>query len=273
MKGDLAWAPISEPANVLDIGTGTGIWAVEFADSNPKSNVIGTDLSLIQPQNIPPNCQFFREDAEENWVFDFPFDYIHLRFMTSCFDDPKGMVKKIFDHLRPGGWIEYQQIAVDEASELAIQNNPRSFREYMRRLVRGAASFGRDIDLARKYKYWIIEAGFVDVVERQILGPVNPWAIDPKDNQIGRYSQANFTETTYSSAKFLKATGMTEPEIEYFLDGVRRNIADTSVHSYAPWYVIYGRKPYQEDLVNAKAAKEQDPVIKPDYTSRGPDST
>lgn len=40
---------------VIDIGTGTGIWAIDFADEHPESEVIGTDLSPIQrkcPQDI-----------------------------------------------------------------------------------------------------------------------------------------------------------------------------------------------------------------------------
>lgn len=34
---------------VLDVGTGTGIWAIDFADDHPESEVLGCDLSPIQP--------------------------------------------------------------------------------------------------------------------------------------------------------------------------------------------------------------------------------
>lgn len=49
--GDKLWyAPIGEePERILDIGTGTGIWAIEAGDLLPKSKIIGTDLSPIQP--------------------------------------------------------------------------------------------------------------------------------------------------------------------------------------------------------------------------------
>lgn len=67
---------------------GTGIWALQFAEKHPRSNVIGTDLSLIQPDLGLPNCKFFREDTErDEWIFDVEFDYIHLRAM--CVLEPK----------------------------------------------------------------------------------------------------------------------------------------------------------------------------------------
>lgn len=39
----------SEIHRVLDVGTGTGIWAIEMADQHPGAEIVGTDLSPIQP--------------------------------------------------------------------------------------------------------------------------------------------------------------------------------------------------------------------------------
>lgn len=48
--GHLHLAPLVSPMKILDIGTGTGIWAIEMADHYPDSLVIGTDLSPVQPK-------------------------------------------------------------------------------------------------------------------------------------------------------------------------------------------------------------------------------
>ncbi len=42
-------APLDNPRRILDIGTGTGIWAIQMADDYPDCTVIGTDLSPVQP--------------------------------------------------------------------------------------------------------------------------------------------------------------------------------------------------------------------------------
>ncbi|CCX13122.1 Similar to methyltransferase [Aspergillus niger CBS 513.88]; acc. no. XP_001390491 [Pyronema omphalodes CBS 100304] len=44
-------SPLDQPDRILDIGgTGTGIWAIDMADEYLMAEVIGTDLSPIQPE-------------------------------------------------------------------------------------------------------------------------------------------------------------------------------------------------------------------------------
>ena len=50
MGNKLFFAPIGEkPAKILDVGTGTGIWAIEMGDDYPDTEIVGTDLSPTQP--------------------------------------------------------------------------------------------------------------------------------------------------------------------------------------------------------------------------------
>lgn len=96
-----------------DQRTGTGVWAFHFARKHPEAHVAGTDLSLIQPPNTPPNCEFITDDIEDPWIIQIPFDFVHLRVAFTYFDDPRGVLQKIYDNLQPGGWVEYQDTAME----------------------------------------------------------------------------------------------------------------------------------------------------------------
>jgi Putative methyltransferase len=50
---------ISSTARILDVGTSSGIWAIEMAEKYPDSTVIGLDISPQQlVPGIPSNCSF-----------------------------------------------------------------------------------------------------------------------------------------------------------------------------------------------------------------------
>ncbi|KAH9204396.1 S-adenosyl-L-methionine-dependent methyltransferase [Leptodontidium sp. 2 PMI_412] len=96
---------------VLDIDTGTGIWAIDFADEHPETKVLGVDLSPSQPSFTPPNFAFCYgwpeiDDLEESWTFSEKFDLIYSRMMIGSVADFPRLYRQYFDNLSNGGWIE-----------------------------------------------------------------------------------------------------------------------------------------------------------------------
>ena len=67
LDNKLYLAPIEKNIQkVLDIGTGTGIWAIDFADEHPSATVIGTDISPIQPTVSERSLQNLSRRVQSN---------------------------------------------------------------------------------------------------------------------------------------------------------------------------------------------------------------
>ncbi|KAH8662452.1 S-adenosyl-L-methionine-dependent methyltransferase [Xylariales sp. PMI_506] len=261
-NGWLGLAPLTKPPkNVLDIGTGTGVWAFEFAEQNPPSQVIGVDLSTIQPNRAIPNCSFIKADVEDEWIIPDPntdnhyytetgvcsnniaFDYIHLRLMFSCFDDARVVMRHAFDNMAPGGWIEFQ-----EASPRFRQANRNFQGDGMKRwgegCIKGAAASGRDIEAVIHYKKWLEDIGFTNVTERQFIYPLSGWLEDPRLKQLGNYGRQNALEGIRGAGWImLRRAGMTTQEVEELINQCQTELADPANHVYTFSTVIYGRKP------------------------------
>ncbi|KAG7438914.1 Secondary metabolism regulator LAE1 [Fusarium oxysporum f. sp. raphani] len=118
---------------VLDIGTGTGIWAIDFADQYPNAEVIGTDLSPIQPDWVPPNVRFELEDATSNWTWSKDsFDFVHMRYLIGAIADWGALFKEAFrcyvqvtDFKVPvGGWAKDSKLRqVGQLLRATIEND------------------------------------------------------------------------------------------------------------------------------------------------------
>ncbi|RSL79146.1 hypothetical protein CDV31_017231 [Fusarium ambrosium] len=127
LEGSLCLAPIKENVqNVLDVGTGTGIWARDFADDHPSAQVIGTDISPIQPDWVPPNLQFQLDDADLEWTFKERFEFIYGRRMVGSITDWDIFAKNAIAALRPGGYFECHELSMSFRSDDKTHENCES---------------------------------------------------------------------------------------------------------------------------------------------------
>ncbi|KAJ5392644.1 hypothetical protein N7509_008134 [Penicillium cosmopolitanum] len=230
--GGLCQTELEHPQRILDIGTGTGIWAIEVGDQFPGAEVIGVDLSPIQPGWVPPNVRFVIEDMNQSdWSFaEGSFDLIHIRCLAGCLDDWTAFLRRCYDHLRPGGRIEvadcYPHLECDDDT----WSNDSYLRTWQTEYHRITGVQGRLWDLSTCLKELVSEAGFENVELSEFRVPMGSWAKDPKLKEIGRYFRAQFIDgavESYSLALFTRFGNWTSAEVQVLLARVTLTAGDT----------------------------------------------
>lgn len=101
-------APITAPNALLDVGSGTGRWALEMAQQFPNARVTGIDVTPTIP-DAPLNTQFVQHDILKGLPFPpASFDYVHARLLVAAIPTQawQGLFKEYLRITRPGGWVE-----------------------------------------------------------------------------------------------------------------------------------------------------------------------
>lgn len=237
MNDQLFLAPIdTEPHKILDLGTGTGIWCIDVADKYPAASVIGTDIAPIQPQWIPPNCQFQIDDAEDDWTFgENSFDFIHARDLYQSIRNWPRVIQQAYDHIRPGGYLELQSVWPVPTCDDNTLPEDCAYMQIARLFQDIAGKIGAEPDAPTKFKSWMEAAGFQDVVQTVLRVPCSPWPRDPRLKKIGALELMNVIE---GSRAFILRGGTREfgksiTELEALVARCKRELCMNKIHGYA----------------------------------------
>ncbi|KAI5808397.1 S-adenosyl-L-methionine-dependent methyltransferase [Pyronema omphalodes] len=239
-------APIHEPRRILDIGTGTGIWAIDMADEYPMAEVIGTDLSPIQPDCVPVNCHFVVDDAMLEWTFkDDSIDFIHCRNIASGVSDWNHLITEIMRCTSPGGYVELCEYSFTINCDDGTMAPDNAAKIYVEHLRESMIKMGRPIPKLEFLKMLLERAGFEDVQMLEAKEPMGPWPKDPRQKHIGAMALLNCESAfeSYGMASFTRVLGMGSDEARAICDAALAAVLNKNYHMYLKHYLVYGRKP------------------------------
>ncbi|KAL7791884.1 S-adenosyl-L-methionine-dependent methyltransferase [Trichoderma ceciliae] len=242
--GKLFNAPITpNPQRILDLCTGTGLWPIAVAKMFPSAEIVGIDLSPIQPFMVPPNVRFLIDDVEDEWMDRGGYDLIHLRHSCVYLKDLDRLINNCYAHLKDGGWLEITDycgfIRCDDGT-MPEDHPPRQVAMMMHQalLQYGMSAYVIN-ELQDKYK----SAGFKNIQCQVVKTPIGAWPKDPGQREIGILFRNCLHELVGAlAAKPLRKLRWDETELEVCLAGARKALWDKKVHCYANFISWWAQK-------------------------------
>lgn len=240
LRGNFA-APLgSHPQSILDVGCGTGRWAIEMAQLFPEASVIGVDVTPpLSEQEVtstdarPDNYAFVMGNILERLPFDEGrFDYVHQRYMIGAIplDFWPHAIAELARVTRPGGWVEVVEAGTSEGGGPALQQADAWVAAVLARR-------NLDIHLATKIGPWLQAAGLIDVTVRHIDLPLGAYG-----GRVGTLVEADYFAAIDAMRAPVVALGMAS-EAAYITTAQAAREETQRGRCVFPVYVVYGRRP------------------------------
>jgi ubiquinone/menaquinone biosynthesis C-methylase UbiE len=236
-------APIGQPRNILDVGTGTGRWALEMALAYPQANVVGTDLvaPLIDTEGEkgravdirPDNYAFVTANVLEGLPFPgMSFDFVHQRLLVGAIPAVRWqeVIEELVGVTSPGGWVELVE------AEPPLHGGP-ALTALCEWLVTACEKRGLDALVGPKIGSMLQSAGLQSVSYREADIPTGRYG-----GRLGGLAETNLISFLTSIRGLVLSYGLTDAkQFDGNLEAARSELARGRV--VWPYFVAYGQRP------------------------------
>ncbi|KAF2486238.1 S-adenosyl-L-methionine-dependent methyltransferase [Neohortaea acidophila] len=237
LGGNLCLSELSNPRRILDIGTGTGSWAMDMGDQYPNAEIIGTDLSPIQHEEVPSNVRFEIDDCRDPWLYEEDyFDFIHIRTLAGAIQNWPRLLEQCYRHLKPGGKLEISE----GRANFWWKNDTVPEDSYTYRWLKEWRRLAPQVqfDIFPFLPDMLRELPFTGLRPLEKLVPLGPWPHDKKLKEIGGEFLSLFLDNTleaFTLALFTRTGGWKQLELEVLLAHVRQELMTGKMHLYTFW--------------------------------------
>ncbi|KAJ7633138.1 S-adenosyl-L-methionine-dependent methyltransferase [Roridomyces roridus] len=210
------------PKRVLELGCGSGAWAIQAAIDFPEAHVVAVDISpLPAPRVLPDNMSFQFVDLKEELPFEREsFDIVHARMVMINIPNAKDVIHKAARLVKPGGLL----LLDDMDDKSFLDTGGPEVRRCFEKIMELWRMSGSDLEMGRKFQGILDETGwFSDVRVEKIGIPLGGCAHDERLNKLGLRSQLFAQRFVMTAGARLAGEGLTEEMVQGFVkevDGV-----------------------------------------------------
>ncbi|HEU5383621.1 MAG TPA: methyltransferase domain-containing protein [Ktedonobacteraceae bacterium] len=168
-------APIRpDIANILDVGTGTGVWPVDMSRLFPQAHIVGMDISSLSFRYSSSSaCTFLCGNVLTGLPFpDQQFDFVHQRLLVAGIPTANwpGVIRELVRVTRPGGWVELLEVGI------TVKNAGPETTRLLTWMANRSRERGFDLGILPELGDLLVHAGLQAVETQNIPAPLGEWA-------------------------------------------------------------------------------------------------
>lgn len=239
-----------------------------MADELPNAEVIGTDITPMQPSWVPPNVKFELDDCNAEWTWpDNTFDFVHMRQMFGAVEDWDAILRQAYRTCKPGGYVETFCSDSTFRSDDGTVKEDSATAQWGKVWNAAGQKMGRPFDVvARDLDKKAMEAaGFVDIEFKEYYIPCNSWHKDKRLSELGTWWKISMESDLEGKSVFRDWTsfgfmliccytgiliypfnavmGWTPEETGSYAKQLRKELANRKIHAYNRARSVWARKP------------------------------
>ncbi|KAG8946043.1 hypothetical protein FRC03_001518 [Tulasnella sp. 419] len=258
------------PPAAIDIGTGSGAWAMDFAAKFPHASVLGIDLAFPNPNwsatclsssetlayrlplhsQLPKNCSFALWDANSPLTkFRDSFNVCHIRAIDSGIRDYEDLLYRVPEILRPNGILLMAtgdlRLYTEEKKPCPYdmeESEPGwcAFQAILKHVADRARRAGSSPTAKYKWEKWLAANPYLDFVRvEDAFVPVGPWQsdLDDQSRHAAQLNQSNAATILDSFRHLLLSDGIEETKLNRWMLVRTESSAILKRHSYHLEYI------------------------------------
>ncbi|PVG03394.1 S-adenosyl-L-methionine-dependent methyltransferase [Serendipita vermifera] len=256
------------PKAVLDIGCGSGRWALDMATEHENLRVDAIDVTSHITAQLPPNVVYQHYNVNDGLApYYGKYDIVHVRCVGSGIMSYRGLLEEASKCLKPGGLAIFMEGDFDLWSEdrrslqvPASDENPNgSWLQRWMQAVRMAqvrrCKITESDNSPETLDKGLWQFGCYDENTCGVAGiytPISPWVqSDIPEEQVhyritGVLMRQNLKLFVNSSAQTLMDDGMTREETEEWKLRIRDELQSMEIKMWKRWRIAWGRMPSEK---------------------------